>query len=302
MRVLLLTAMLLAGTLTRANEIDRLRTPDEVNRFIAARVGNRYEGEMLLSNDSEPGDAGRIARNQFFKVDVDGDRLTDLVIYGRQGLVVVRDLGNGAYARQYIDEGDKVDLLSIDMGSTPARLIIDTKENVRYDTVINGRKRTFQRADRFVHRVDTLVLAAGEFVEGRGKPSQRFTFGQLVYKTGPCFGKCPMFELTIRKNGTAIYRAQQFNERTGVFTAKIPQPELNRLMELLRTIGWDRLKDEYAVGWTDDQTVYTVINYNGKTKSIKDYGKKGSIGLQSLYRLLTGWRASLDWKPADQQR
>jgi hypothetical protein len=51
------------------------------------------------------------------------------------------------------------------------------------------------------------------------------------------------------------------------------------------------------VGWTDDQTCTLKITYdNGKTKTITDYGKIGTYGLNRVYSILFSLRQNQKWK------
>jgi hypothetical protein len=67
------------------------------------------------------------------------------------------------------------------------------------------------------------------------------------------------------------------------------------LIAILQYIQLDRLDNNYAVNWTDDQTAFIEISYNNKTKVISDYGEIGTFGLSSLYAKFFNWRKSIQW-------
>ncbi|HVW60593.1 MAG TPA: DUF6438 domain-containing protein [Puia sp.] len=117
----------------------------------------------------------------------------------------------------------------------------------------------------------------------------------MTFKTSQCYGRCPVFELTINKDRTATYHAIMYNDKAGEFKGIIPAQEFDELMELLRYLEPDKLNDRYDVSWTDDQTATTEIQYNGLSKTISDYGKIGTFGLAILYNKFFAWRTSVDW-------
>jgi hypothetical protein len=126
---------------------------------------------------------------------------------------------------------------------------------------------------------------------------------KIEYQTGPCFGTCPEFKITINKDRVATYEAIRFNKdeinskNEGFFHALIDVDHYERIVSLLDYIDFEKLKDSYRVNWTDDQTCILKITYdNGKSKEIEDYGLLGSFGLSNLYKMLFDLRNNQHWE------
>jgi hypothetical protein len=263
-----------------ANDIDRLQSNGDVSNFLIRKVDKKYKKYPPLDINPKVVDTSRYQRNKFFKVDIDNNGLTDLIIYGYRTLFTVLDSGKNNYSVHYLDRGtflsNTATLISIDTSSAPTKILIKQSEKPE-------------------NLVDTLIYKFNYFIEYNSTPIVDFNFEGISFKTNQCFGTCPMFEITVNKDRTATYKAVKYNDETGFFKATIPQKEFDELILLLRYISLDKVSYSYAVNWTDDQTAFTEIKYNNKTKSIVDYGQIGTFGLSILYSKFFNWRKSIEW-------
>ena len=131
---------------------------------------------------------------------------------------------------------------------------------------------------------------------GEAAPDKNFTFEELTVSTSECFGTCPIFELRINSGRTVRYNAIEYNGVSGKFYGVLPKASYKLLTELLGYLRLERLDTNYAVPWTDDQTIKVEIRYNGKIKSITDYGEWGTFGLRELYGLLFSYSDLIEWQ------
>jgi hypothetical protein len=263
-----------------ANDIDKLQTNEDVSNFLIKKISKKFKEYPLLKTDPQvAADTSIYGRNKFFKVDVDNDSRTDLIIYGNH-LVIILDKGNNNYEVRYLDGGafqqNNASLVAIDAVSLPRKIVI----------------RQFERDKE---HYDTLVYLFNGFIEYNPQPDEAFSFEKIILKTNQCFGECPVFELTINKDRTAMYKAIRFNGETGEFTGTVPKNEFEDLLLLLKYLRPGKLSNNYSVGWTDAQTATTKIFYNGESKFITDYGEIGTYGLNMLYIKFFRWRTSVDW-------
>jgi len=278
MKILCIISLLFSFNLTYANQIDSLKTIKDVNAFLASKVDKGFETSPLLeANGKRPGAPGKKIKNKFYKVDIDNDKLTDLVIDG-YALAVVLDKGNNHYEIKYLkDSREQVpSLVAIDSAKTPKKLIIHPS----------------REKDKLT---DTLVYLYSNFIEFNANPDVNFSLEKIKFTTQMCFGRCPAFEMTIAKDKKVIYRAGPYNDEEGDFTGVISDNEFNALIGLLRYIQIAKLKSNYSVGWTDDATALVVISYNNRTKTIRDYGEIGTYGLAVLYSRFFAYRKSIKW-------
>lgn len=262
-----------------ANDIDKLKTNEDVSDFLIKKISKKFRDFPVLDNGRQQADTAKFGRNKFFKVDVDNNSQTDLIIYGNH-LVVILDKGAGLYEVRYLDGGafqvNNARLISIDDGSLPTKIII-------------------QQFERPKEQYDTLVYLFNSFVEYNPHPGAVFNFEQITFRTNPCLGECPVFKITINKDRSAAYVAVKYNEQTGSYTGNVPKKEFDELLSLLAYLQFDKIKNSYSVNLSNSQTVTTEIVYNSKSKTIIDYGEIGTFGLNLLYLKLFRLRTSVDW-------
>lgn len=114
---------------------------------------------------------------------------------------------------------------------------------------------------------------------------------RVKISTTMCFGTCPVFELAIKKDGSASYKGLKFVERLGDYKLHLNNSDLIYFNNLIKNIHAESLNNEYTVDYTDAQTAYLAIEYSdGKKKQITDYGLQGTYGLSVLYSFLYNLR------------
>jgi ABC-type amino acid transport substrate-binding protein len=87
-----------------------------------------------------------------------------------------------------------------------------------------------------------------------------------------CRGKCPVYTLTVKGNGTVIYEGKDFVQTKGVKEATISQDEIKKLVSEFEKVNYFSLSDSYTqVVITDFPYVTTSITAGGKTKTIRHY-------------------------------
>lgn len=112
-------------------------------------------------------------------------------------------------------------------------------------------------------------------------------FSSVTLKTTPCYGTCPVFELTINKDGAASFNGINHTKTRGSVNLKAEKEDVEFLNEILKVIDFERLKSNYAVCWTDDQTGHLTVSFtDGSSYEIEDYGLAGTHRLTLLYNYL----------------
>jgi len=268
-----------------ANEIDTLTTPAEVNAFLKKTFPD-FANSVLLDETNVP--KARFVKNNFYKLDLDGNGLTDLLIDNFH-LVAVTSSSETKYDVHPIDQGGfLINLHTLTgisyLNKTPLLAIRDYDE--RTQTV--GDKKTEK----------TILMKFGEFIEYNPKPD-KFNIQKIVFKEGGCFGDCPIFNMYIFGDRSVYYEAIKFNKQQGNFNTTLDQEAFNTLIRTINYIGLSRLASRYEVNWTDDAAIDLEITYNnGKVKKVHDYGMIGTFGLANLYSQLFNLSDSQRWRPA----
>ncbi len=103
------------------------------------------------------------------------------------------------------------------------------------------------------------------------KPKNNVPKVTIVYQTTPCFGRCPLYTLTINgETNTSTFVGTQNTEKIGTYTKSISNEELNGLVKAFEAAQFFSLNNEYLGTITDFPIKYLTYTYNGKTKTIKE--------------------------------
>lgn len=126
---------------------------------------------------------------------------------------------------------------------------------------------------------------------GSGNSSQ---ITEITLERTACFGTCPMYTLTLRRDGTATYVGREYVERKGTYKGKIYG--FDRLAQLVQSRGYFNLKDEYTVNATDLPSAITSVVRSGRRKTIRNYGESGPVELWGIEVAIDGMIANTKWE------
>lgn len=76
------------------------------------------------------------------------------------------------------------------------------------------------------------------------------TYYLEVSKT-PCFGKCPIYTLSVFSDGNALLNAKRFMTLEGLYKVKINADSLALLSACVKAVNWKELEEEYLTGYSD---------------------------------------------------
>ena len=85
---------------------------------------------------------------------------------------------------------------------------------------------------------------------------------------GPCYGRCPVFTLTVYENGIASYEGERYTDRLGTYVKKLEKGQMERLLgEFKRANVW-QFRDSYRGRIPDMQSVTITYREGNKKKTI----------------------------------
>jgi hypothetical protein len=122
-----------------------------------------------------------------------------------------------------------------------------------------------------------------------------------------CYGTCPIYKLTVKRDGAVIYDGTQCVKVTGHQLRKIPSEHFQQLVREIQRIGFFSLKDEYMSKHnpdgsievvTDLPTTITTVRAGKLRKRVKNY-YGGPESLAALEKLIDKIAGSLTWTGRD---
>jgi hypothetical protein len=120
----------------------------------------------------------------------------------------------------------------------------------------------------------------------------------IFLKKTPCFGKCPVFEVRVSKEGIAQWKGVKNVSRLGNYTAVVSSTLLGEIFKEAEKVSFFKFAAAYPENGkkiADFPLTITTINANGKQNSIED-NFDAPIGLQNFEQYLFEKLDKLDWK------
>ena len=127
-----------------------------------------------------------------------------------------------------------------------------------------------------------------------------FPFKKISLITSPCFGTCPVYELTLYRNGKAEFNGVRYVTPEGKYKGRFDFREFGKLCLIIEKLNILDLENNYSVDWTDDAgTIVKITAENGYEKVIDDYGNSGPIELFALQKTLMSFKNSIKWEKTE---
>ncbi len=267
--------ILIFRTSLLSNEIDSLFTNISVNNFLYNKVDKKWKGINFFDTTTYDKKI-----NRYFKVDLDKNGLTDILIDGKYTLAIL-DKGKNKYLTSYIDKTfSKYKVDTIIIKNKIPLIIIEC--NSAYCRSTSNKK-------------DTIIYKFKSFIEYNSKP-KKLSFESIKFSNSQALGMNAIFELSIYNSKNADYNAINNNKsRFGKYNGIVSDSSFNELVEILNYIDIDALKNEYSISVYDCSKWKLEINYNGKKKVISDYCQNSTFGLLRIYDQIYKIRQELEW-------
>jgi hypothetical protein len=282
--------MAIATITHQCSIIEELQTTEEVEAFVKTydpKVSQEPEGFRIPSTEELAETMGcrelfkEWGIKNWEKADLNNDGRQDLLLYaqwyGTQPMAVL-DLGDAQY--QFIrlkrNHFERCELFK--PIQREGRTLIAS-----YGGFADGQPGLIQGAEH--HQKDTLSFFNNTLLRYNPSPAQR-EISSVKLVTTACFGQCPEFSLELFPDNTAAFEGLQYTPLLGGHQLDIENGTFQRVEALLNYMDVETLRNDYAVLWTDDQTGYLSVSFtDGSKKTIKDYGLRGTRGLEAVYQI-----------------
>jgi len=123
----------------------------------------------------------------------------------------------------------------------------------------------------------------------------------IIYQTTPCFGRCPVYTMTISAATKQItFLGKSDTEKIGTFTKTISDQEIADLVNAFEKANFFSLEDKYLGVITDFPSKYITYSHNGLTKKIQDRSGGPDV-IHELEKLLETIANSEGWKRSESE-
>ena len=87
-----------------------------------------------------------------------------------------------------------------------------------------------------------------------------------------CYGRCPIYKVTVLRDGTVLWEGERFVQVTGKVTAKLPAAAMTDLGKAFARADFFALQDKYdSYDVTDHPSAITTFDDGKRKKTIHHY-------------------------------
>ena len=131
-----------------------------------------------------------------------------------------------------------------------------------------------------------LILIAALACSAQTSSQDKDRITEVTLERTSCFGTCPDYKVTLRRDGTIIYEGRRFVQMMGTYKGEAYG--FDRLAQLILAQKYFDMKDDYSRPITDMPSAITSVVRAGKRKTIVDYAETGPIELWSIEMAIDG--------------
>lgn len=165
-----------------------------------------------------------------------------------------------------------------DLNEEQMELIPDTKET----------RQLFEYYENF--KIDTIIFF-------KLKQKNNIKPARISFISSGCMGSCPALMLEIDSSRNVLFYGHSYSKLLGGYKGIISFREYSLLLNKIRNLELNNIKEEYIAGWTDDQACKIILDYGDKSISSLVYGfDKEPIELRILFHKLFEVYKGIDLK------
>lgn len=113
-----------------------------------------------------------------------------------------------------------------------------------------------------------IMLMIGLLVSFSALNAQKNRKEMIGFEKTACFGKCPVYKLTVYSDGYVLYEGLRFSEKMGKWEKKLKRKEKNSLCKSFKEADLWQYEDMYESELVDLATTHMSFTYKDKTKTI----------------------------------
>jgi len=309
----------LSLSIIKANEIDSIKTDDDVNKFMKIHFGDQYnqfivaDTNTIWRSSSIKLIADTLGMKYWYKTDFNNDTRMDLLVYGSyfyntkstdrsRILLAIIDKGDGSYQTIHlrvrkgllfpvISENNS-EVLILLFKTCPKRIFSENyfKDIDPYDYSTPG----YDQSETQIC-VDTLIYKFCDFIEYNSNPLKNEII-KFRAKNSCSLIACYIMDIEVRIDGRSTMLGGEYYEEKILYETKIDSETVNEIFELINYIDPKNFLSEYPARTTDASYIDSDFTYtDGRVKRITDY-QKTEYGLRRFYELLFELKTNQHWE------
>jgi hypothetical protein len=117
----------------------------------------------------------------------------------------------------------------------------------------------------------------------------------VTLRRGPCFGSCPVYEVTLAADGTATWNGERFVDRLGHHRGQVALNEFGKLTRFIGRAGFVGWENEYVSNVTDLPNYFLTVVTDEQAKTVRQYGVDEPADFWVIATLVDHLADAIDW-------
>jgi hypothetical protein len=97
---------------------------------------------------------------------------------------------------------------------------------------------------------------------------------EITLERTECLGRCPVYHVALRRDGSCIWTGHAWTERLGVHAAAVISEDFDRLASTVEALGFFDLEARYSDSITCQPSTTTTVRAGSAVKSVYRYGQR----------------------------
>jgi Domain of unknown function (DUF6438) len=98
------------------------------------------------------------------------------------------------------------------------------------------------------------------------------SIASVTLRRGPCFGRCPVYEVSLAADGTATWNGERFVDRIGSYRGQVDLNDYAKLTRFVDRAGFFGWEPEYVANVSDLPNYFLTVVTEEQTKIVRQYG------------------------------
>jgi hypothetical protein len=122
----------------------------------------------------------------------------------------------------------------------------------------------------------------------------------VTLRRGACFGTCPIYEVTLSADGTAVWNGERFVERLGRHRGAVEVDDVARLARFVERAGFFGWEPEYLGNVTDTPDYHLTVARGDDLKTVRQNAVDEPPDFWVIAAVVDGLAESVNWVPEEQ--
>jgi hypothetical protein len=117
----------------------------------------------------------------------------------------------------------------------------------------------------------------------------------VTLRRGPCFGTCPVYQVTLARDGTATWNGERFVHRPGRYHGQADINDVDRLARFIDRSGFSGWDPEHLANVTDLPDYVLTVAAGEQTKTVRQNGVDEPADFWVIAALVDGLAEAVEW-------